>query len=73
MRGDEKPWMVVTIGASRQARERERQPVEVVVDQVELGRAAQGVGDVQRLPDTAVDLVVLLVGPLADSVERREA
>ena len=34
--------------------EGQRQPVQVVVHEVELGRARQGVGDVHRLPDPAV-------------------
>ena len=42
------------------------------MDQVELGRAAERVRDVERLPDAPVDVVVLLVGPLADAVEPRE-
>ena len=50
-------------------REGERQPVEVVVDQVELRRAAQGVSDVERLPHSPIDLALLLVGPLADPVQ----
>ena len=42
------------------------------MDQVELARAAERVGDVERLPDAPVDVAVLLVGPLADPVELRE-
>ena len=69
-RRSENPWIVVTSGAAAVRGEGERQPVEVVVDQVELGRAAERVRDVHRLPDAAVELGVLRVRPRADAVER---
>ena len=53
-----------------EAGEGQRQPVEVAVDEVELARALEAVGDVQRLPDPAVERAVLLVRPLGDAVER---
>ncbi len=49
--------------------EGERQPVEVVVHQVELARPGQCVRDVQRLPDPAVQLGILRVAVRADAVE----
>ena len=59
MASPEKPWIVVTSGAAHCGVERERQPVEVVVHEVELARAVQRVRDVQRLPHPAVDAGVL--------------
>ena len=60
--------MVVTSGA-RQCAESQRQPVEVVVNQVELADRAN-VAHVQRLPDLAVPAAVHLVPLRADTVER---
>ncbi len=49
--------------------ERERQPVEVVVHDVELAGARERVRDVQRLPDPSVRLRVLGVAVRDDAVE----
>ena len=49
----------------------ERQPVEVVMDKLELARSGQRMRDVQRLPDPAVHLGVLRVAVRADAVENR--
>ena len=57
-------------GARDVPREGQRQPVEVVVDEVELARALERVRDVQRLPDPPVERAVLLVPPWAHAVER---
>ena len=51
--------MVVTMRRRAELGEGQRQPVEVVVHQVELARPVERVGDVQRLPDPAVQLRVL--------------
>ncbi len=49
--------------------EGERQPVEVVVHQVELGRAGERVRDVHRLPDPPVEGGVLGVRSRDDAVQ----
>ena len=50
-------------------RQGQRQPVDVVVDQVELRRAGEGVADVHGLPDPAVPGAVLRVPRGRDPVE----
>ncbi len=55
----------------RERLERERQPVEVVVDDVELVGALERMGDVECFPDSAVDGRVLRVAGGADAVELR--
>jgi hypothetical protein len=52
-------------------RERERQPVEVVVDEIELAGAAERVRDVQRLADAAVEPWIFRIAGGANAVERR--
>ena len=49
----------------------EGQPVEVVVDQVELGRARERVCDMQRLPDPAIHPCLPFVADRAHAIEVR--
>ena len=56
---------------AREAVEREREPVEVVVDEIELARSPERMRHVQRLPHATVERVVLGVAVGTDAVELR--
>jgi len=51
--------------------ERDRQPVEVIVDDVEVARALERMRDVQRLPDPSVEGRVFGVAVRAHAVQLR--
>ena len=53
-----------------QAREGERHEVGLVVDEIELARALEDMGDVEQLPDLGVDGRVFRVGTRTDARER---
>ena len=58
-------------GRAAQLREGEWQPIEMVVNKVEVGGATQGMSNVERLPHPPVQTGVLLVGTRTDPVELR--
>ena len=64
--------MVVTTGGVDERAVGQREEVEAVVDDVELGGALEDVGDVQRLGDLGFDRVVL-VPPVRGRAARASA
>ncbi len=60
MRGDEKPWIVVSTGVDTERAVRQGQEVEAVVDEIELIGPFEDRGDVKALGHLRVDAIVLL-------------
>ena len=62
---EENPWIVVTTGVSTRRAVGQRQEVEAVVDQVELARPLEDLGDVEAFPYLGIGVRRFGVSPAA--------